>query len=113
MAMSFWLFLLIIILLGSVLSLLNKPSIENAPILDIIIVFWIVIGIISACCFVPSRRTRWGSRILTDIKKNHDVYDVIQRFALYSYKVLSGGALDDLKQIYKAEDEETSGGCGC
>jgi len=38
---------------------------------------------------------------------------VTQRFALYSYKVLSGGALDDLKQIFTAEDEEaTAGGCG-
>jgi uncharacterized protein (TIGR04222 family) len=75
---------------------------------------WVITLIVSICCFVPSERTHWGSRILADIKKNHDVYDVTQRFALYGYQVLSGGALDDLKQIFKAEaEEESASGCGC
>jgi uncharacterized protein (TIGR04222 family) len=75
---------------------------------------WVITLIVSICCYVPSERTHWGSRILADIKKNHDVYDVTQRFALYGYQVLSGGALDDLKQIFKAEaEEESASGCGC
>ncbi|MBD2677288.1 MULTISPECIES: TIGR04222 domain-containing membrane protein [Nostoc] len=113
-AMSFGLFLPIAILGGVASVFLNKPLMKIAPVVDIITILWTAIGIITACCFVPSVRTRWGSRILGDIKKNHDVYDVTQRFALYGYGVLSGGALDDLKQMFKAEDEEAaSGGCGC
>uniref|UniRef100_A0A832M3K2 TIGR04222 domain-containing membrane protein n=1 Tax=Oscillatoriales cyanobacterium SpSt-402 TaxID=2282168 RepID=A0A832M3K2_9CYAN len=78
-------------------------------------VLWLVIGIITLCCIAPAGRTRWGSQILSDLQKNHDRYDTAQRFALYGHQGLSGGALDDLKQIVKAqEDEESgSGGCGC
>lgn len=112
--MSFGFFLLITILGGVIISLLHKPSSKIAAVVDIITVLWTAMGIISACCLVPNGRTRWGSRILADIKKNHDVYDVTQRFALYGYRVLSGGALDDLKQILKAEAEEAAAGaCGC
>lgn len=68
---------------------------------------WFVIWIVSICCFVPSGRTYWGHKILTYLKKNPGVYDVSQRFAIYGYKVLSGEALDDLRQIYQ-EQEETS-----
>ncbi|MFN6517928.1 MAG: TIGR04222 domain-containing membrane protein [Nostoc sp. CreGUA01] len=113
-AMSFGLFLIITVLGAVALVLLSKLLMKIAAVVDIIIILWTAIGIITACCFVPSGRTRWGSRILADIKKNHDVYDVTQRFALYGYGVLSGGALDDLKQIFTAEDEEAAGGgCGC
>ncbi len=118
-AMSFGLFFIITVLglfVASLASgLLSESLMKIAAVVDIITVLWTAIGIITACCFVPSFRTRWGSRILADIKKNHDVYDVMQRFALYGYRVLSGGALDDLKQIFKAQDEEdaAAGGCGC
>jgi len=94
--------------------LLNALDIEVAEnIITVIIVLWPAIGMITVCCLVPFGRTRWGSRILADIQKNHDVYDVTQRFALYGYRVLSGGALDDLKQIFKAEEEAAAGGCAC
>ncbi len=43
-----------------------------ATVVDIITILWTAIGIITACCLVPSSRTRWGSRILADIKKNHE-----------------------------------------
>ncbi|MBW4673173.1 MAG: TIGR04222 domain-containing membrane protein [Desmonostoc geniculatum HA4340-LM1] len=113
-AMSFGLFFIITILAGVASFFLNKPLIKIAAFVDIITILWTAIGIITACCLVPSVRTRWGSKILADIKKNHDVYDVTQRFALYGYGVLSGGALDDLKQMFKADDAEAaSGGCGC
>ncbi|QLE56205.1 TIGR04222 domain-containing membrane protein [Nostoc sp. TCL26-01] len=116
--MSFGFFLVITVLglfIASVVSgLLTEPLMKIAPVVDMMIVIWTAIGIITACCFVPSGRTRWGSWLLADIKKNHDVYDVTQRFALYGYGALSGGTLDDLKQMFKAEDEEAaSGGCGC
>lgn len=72
------------------------------------------IGIVTLCCLAPGGRTRWGGRILADIRKTHDAYDVTQQFALFGYKTLSGGALDDLKQIFTAEDQEAvSGACGC
>jgi uncharacterized protein (TIGR04222 family) len=78
-----------------------------------IIGIWLFVGIVTFCCFVPSGRTRWGDITLADIRKNQDVHDVLQRFALNGDQVLSGGALDDLKQLYKAEAEAESGGCGC
>lgn len=81
--------------------------------MNIFAVLYCSIGILTLCCLVPGGRTRWGSRILADIQKNHDAYDVTQRFALYGYKTLSGGALDDLKQLFKAEEEEAQGACGC
>ncbi|MDZ7961327.1 MAG: TIGR04222 domain-containing membrane protein [Aulosira sp. DedQUE10] len=115
---SFVFFFIITVLVGLVASvasdLLSQPLMKIAAVLNIIALLWTAIGIISACCLVISSRTRWGSRILADLKKNHDVYDVTQRFALYGYRVLSGGALDDLKQIFTKEDEEAAaGGCGC
>jgi uncharacterized protein (TIGR04222 family) len=91
--------------------------IESSGTGNIILFMWLEFGLFTLCCYVPSGRTRWGNRILADIHRNHDIYDVLQGFALNGYKVLSGGALDDLKQIYKAEAEaesdSASGGCGC
>ena len=58
-------------------------------------------------------RTRWGDRVLRDIRRSHNSFDPIQRFALYGESALSGGALDDLKQMYKAQQEADTGGCGC
>jgi uncharacterized protein (TIGR04222 family) len=113
MGASFGLFLVITILGGILIAV--EMSILGIQLSDmnIFAVLHRSIGIVTLCCLVPSGRTRWGSRTLADIQKNHDVYDVTQRFALYGYTVLSGGALDDLKQIFKAEAEAASGGCGC
>jgi uncharacterized protein (TIGR04222 family) len=89
-------------------------TIESNIIWNIIIHLWLGLGILTFCCFVPSGRTRWGHQMLADIHKNHDVYDVLQGFAINGYRVLSGGALDDLKQIYKEEaDADSAAGCGC
>lgn len=98
----------------SVLETVAEPNIVRGLSVILFRGLWVV-GIITLCCFVPSRRTRWGSRVLEDLWKNHDVYDVTQRFALYGYPVLSGGVLEDLKQIFQAEAEAESstGGCGC
>jgi uncharacterized protein (TIGR04222 family) len=75
------------------------------------------IGIVTLCCVVaPGLRTRWGRRILDEIRRTHDPFDVMQRFALFGYPKLSGGVLDDLRQAFTAEDQEaaqSSCGCGC
>jgi uncharacterized protein (TIGR04222 family) len=79
------------------------------------LLFWILIGIVTGCCYVPSGRTRWGSEMVTDFQRNHDPYDRWHRFALHGYQTLSGGALDDLRQIFAAQEKEDSAtaGCGC
>lgn len=75
---------------------------------------WLSIGIVTLCCCSSSGRTRWGDRVLGQIQEQHNAYDLTQRFALYGYTALSGGALDDLKQVVAAEAQEnTAGGCGC
>lgn len=113
MGASFAPFLLMTILGGFLLAMvMGSLSIQPSE-MNIFVVLHRSIGIVTLCCLVPGGRTRWGGRILAEIQKNHDVYDVTQRFALYGYTVLSGGALDDLKQIFKAEAEEANGGCGC
>lgn len=72
------------------------------------------IGIISLCCFTPRLHTRLGSQVLAGIRNKHDTYDAMQRFALYGCETLSGGELDDLRQILKRECEEAdAGACGC
>jgi uncharacterized protein (TIGR04222 family) len=119
---SFLVFITSIIFIAILVStLLSVPTVAESNIVKGLLVIlsrglWVV-GIISLCCFIPSGRTHWGSRILKDLRNNHDVYDVTQRFALYGYQTLSGGALDDLKQIFKAQAEsdamDAGGGCGC
>jgi uncharacterized protein (TIGR04222 family) len=111
---SFAIFLSVTFLGSILLPIISAIlGIESYKIWNIIDTPWLVMGIVTFCCFVPSGRTRWGDWILADIHKNHDIYDVLQRFAIDGDRVLSGGALDDLKQIYKAEAEAESGGCGC
>lgn len=106
----FFLITFFIIFLGSILAAVLPLNIN----LQIAAELWLGVGIISICCIVPGGRTRWGGWILADIQKNHDVYDLTQRFAIYGYRVLSGGALDDLKQIFANDEAEPStGGCGC
>ena len=64
------------------------------------------------CLIIFGGRTFWGDRVLKDIRKKDVSFDPIKRFALYGESTLSGGVLDDLKQIYKAQ-EEADTGCGC
>lgn len=111
---SFWFFLLIPVL-GGILApaLLSSMGMKIAAVPQSVVVLWKAIAIITACCLFPSGRTRWGSRVLEDLKRNHDVYDVTHRFALCGDQALTGGALDDLKEILRAESEEAAGGCGC
>jgi len=72
------------------------------------------IGIVILCCVPPGLHTRWGRRILEEIHRTHDPFDVIQRFALFGYPQLSGGVFDDLRQAFTAEEQEAArGGCGC
>ena len=78
-----------------------------------ILSFWCGSAIAVACLIIPGGRTRWGDFILSDIRHCYNPFDIVQRFALYGESVLSGGALDDLKQIYKAQQEADTGGCGC
>ncbi|HIK17849.1 MAG TPA: TIGR04222 domain-containing membrane protein [Leptolyngbyaceae cyanobacterium M33_DOE_097] len=94
------------------MSLLNiqPPDLNFSPWL------YLALGLLTFCCIVPQGHTHWGSRVLTDLKKNHDAFDVLQRIALLGYTALSGGRLDALKQIYQAQLEEeaaNAAGCGC
>ncbi|MEL6931023.1 MAG: hypothetical protein AAFO95_20745, partial [Cyanobacteria bacterium J06600_6] len=59
------------------------------------------------------QRTRWGDRVLRALGKNDSSFEPVPRFALYGESMLSGGVLDDLKQMYKAQEETDTGGCGC
>lgn len=107
---SFALFIFITILMTFVMSI---PSVQLPDTTAFFVGLYQLMGIVAICCFTPSMRTRWGSQVLADIHKNHDVYNVGQRFALYGYQALSGGTLDDLKQIFTSEDQNAAGGCGC
>jgi uncharacterized protein (TIGR04222 family) len=111
---SFVIFI-VTMLLGSILLGIFSAifRLEINGIWSIVMILSIVLGHFTLCCFVPSQKTLWGHRVLADIYANHDRYDVLQAFALNGERVLSGGALDDLKQMYKAEAEAASGGCGC
>jgi uncharacterized protein (TIGR04222 family) len=111
--LSFLLFVVITIFGGMFVGIvINFLGIQLQDIYIPEVLYW-SIGVISLCCFVPSGRTRWGSRVLANLQKNHDFFDLPQRFALYGYTVLSGGALDDLGQLFEAQKDAESGGCGC
>lgn len=102
----------------SICSFLSGYLLEESPIKAFFIessISSLLFGIliIIACQIVPGSRTRWGDFVLSEIKQRHNWFDVVQRFALYGKDVLSGGALDDLKQIYQAQKKEDAGGCGC
>lgn len=80
---------------------------SNKPLQIGIVIFYLCIKILAG-------RTYWGDRVLKDIRKQDTGFDPIQRFALYGESSLSGGVLDDLKQIYKAQkQEDDAAGCGC
>jgi uncharacterized protein (TIGR04222 family) len=88
---------------------------EVGSILEFFCLVWGGIGLLCLCCWIPSDRTHWGDQIRTEIQKNYDAYDLSQAFAVKGVAMLSGGALDDLKQIFQkiAAEEAASGGCGC
>jgi uncharacterized protein (TIGR04222 family) len=120
MGLGFVLFLLISLFGGLLMALsMAIPGIQSlytSLYWNFFLVLYVSIGIFTLCSFVPSGRTRWGNLILADLKKNHNFYDVRHRFALYGYSALSGGALDDLNQMFTAqaeEDNQASGACGC
>lgn len=106
---------LVLTILGAILmaaagSHLNIPL----SVMNLLAVLSLSIGIVTLCCYVPGLQTRWGIQVLADIRNTHNTYDVMQRFALFGYRTLSGGVLDDLKQMFQAKDTEaTSGGYGC
>ena len=75
--------------------------------------FWYINLVAVLCLIIPGFRTRWGDLVLADIRKRDTGFEPMERFALYGESTLSGGVLDDLKQIYKAQLEEDAGGCGC
>lgn len=83
------------------------------PYLNIIVVVGMFCLLFNICLSVPSKRTYWGDRVLAECTKEHDVHNLYQSFSISGYKVLSGGALDDLKQVFKAIEVEDSSSCGC
>ncbi len=114
MGLSWIIFLLITFLVSFLFLFMSQELRHN--LYETLLPPWFIVCIFTLCFFVPSSKTIWGSRVLADLQKNHDVYDVTQRFALYGYSVLSGGTLDDLKQIFSAQaqaDSDARGGCGC
>jgi hypothetical protein len=86
---------------------------EDVPIALLVLILAVKVILYLA----PVPQTRWGRQIGSNIKKNHDVYDLAQHVAVHGVKVLSGGALDELKQMFAAVEEEAAssscGGCGC
>jgi uncharacterized protein (TIGR04222 family) len=112
LSMSFILFMIITFLGALIFGLLSSLNLK-ITMEPLLITLWSAVGLTTFCCLAPGARTRWGSFILAEIRQKHDVYDPTQRFALYGDRVLSGGALDDLKQMFKAEKEDAKGGCGC
>jgi uncharacterized protein (TIGR04222 family) len=110
-----WVILVSITGLSLFMSIFIRQALRES-LYEIALPIWFIAFTFTLCCFVLSTKTLWGSRILANLKKNHDVYDVTQRFALYGYTVLSGGALDDLNQIFSAQvqaDRDSACGCGC
>jgi uncharacterized protein (TIGR04222 family) len=88
---------------------------EIGAVLEFLSWVWRVMALLCLCCWIPSDRTHWGEQIRAEMQKNHDPYDLSQAFAVKGVEMLSGGALDDLKQIFQkiAAEEAASGGCGC
>jgi uncharacterized protein (TIGR04222 family) len=56
--------------------------------------------------FLHQERTHWGNFILRDIQNNHDSLDMTEGFAIHGYQVLSGGVLNDLRQIYQEQERQ-------
>jgi uncharacterized protein (TIGR04222 family) len=67
-------------------------------------IFIAYIAVFIGSFFLHGERTHWGNFILRDIQNNHDSRDMTEGFAIHGYKVLSGGALNDLRHIYQAQE---------
>jgi uncharacterized protein (TIGR04222 family) len=97
----------------SVYHAVTVSALEDVPIALLVLILAVKVILYLA----PVPQTRWGRQIGSNIKKNHDVYDLAQHVAVHGVKVLSGGALDELKQMFAAVEEEAAssscGGCGC
>jgi uncharacterized protein (TIGR04222 family) len=106
--------LLAIVVLSPIVFILDKLSIQLN-----FYAIWGSLVLISLCTFVPSQKTSLGSYMLTDIKKNYDIHRLPQNFAVNGSGILSGGILDDLKEVFSAVELEeciessSGGGCGC
>ncbi len=105
---------IILLLLMSIPLLIVSSSGQNdfVAFLWILWLFGLVIGL---CLNMPSQRTIWADRVLMKIKQEQDVHNMMQSFALSGYEILSGGVLDDLKQVFHEtiQDESSACGCGC
>ncbi|WP_013335020.1 TIGR04222 domain-containing membrane protein [Gloeothece verrucosa] len=60
----------------------------------------------------PPFRSRQGDLILSELKSIYST-DIAYTFALSGSTALSGGVLDDLKQVFNPPSNNTDGGCGC
>lgn len=74
--------------------------------------FWVVALIGVATLLIPPNRSRWGDRILTNLRATRFL-DLDHIFALHGPQVLSGGVLDDLKDVFLPPSDSETGGCGC
>jgi uncharacterized protein (TIGR04222 family) len=89
---------------------------EVAAVLGYLGWVWIAVGLICLCSWIPSERTHCGDRMRVEMQKNYDVHSLAQAVAVKGIAAVSGGALDDLKQIFQnvaAEEAASSCGCGC
>jgi uncharacterized protein (TIGR04222 family) len=62
--------------------------------------------------------THQGMKVLGAMKRDYDLYDLEERFAVVGASALSGGVMDELKGVFTAVDQEVAaesgcGGCGC
>lgn len=60
----------------------------------------------------PPHRSRWGDLFLKQLESSYTT-NIAYRFALSGSRVLSGGVLDDLKQVFDPPSSNSDGGCGC
>lgn len=105
---------ILVLVIGQIVRMVMAIG-ETSYLNIIVVVVGVFCFLFGICLYVPSQRTYWGDRVLAECTKEHDVHNLYQSFSISGYKVLSGGALDDLKQVFKATEVEdsSSGGCGC
>ena len=113
-------FLLVVIWCSAAYSTLLTVSnaLAFSTIEEILLPSLVLILALSVMVYLaPMQETRWGTQVRLDIQKNYNVYDRAQSVAVQGIKALSGGALDELKQMFTdlAQEEvaESSCGCGC
>jgi uncharacterized protein (TIGR04222 family) len=77
---------------------------------------WMAVGLICLCSWIPSDRTHWGNQMRAEIRQGYDAHNLAQAVAVKGIAAASGGALDDLKQMFQnvaADAASSSCGCGC